>query len=98
MPPIPFWSQYRTIVLDESARRFVDSELSRPRRFDDQWSGVEWRLARKPEIGVPRWSAKPNEYLFYVFSANEVAATRELWVLYSYDQNEVHIHAACFGS
>ena len=97
MPVNPYWPQYRTVVLDRRAQEFVDLESSRTPRFDDQWRGVEWRLARRPDTGIPRLAMNQTDFLVYVFPANEFATTRELWVLYSYNQDRVTIHAARFG-
>ena len=76
----------------------MDQESSNgEHRFEDQWSGVEWHLARKPEKGRPRYREEPEKFLLYIPAANPIAKTRELWVLYSYDQNKVNVHAIRFG-
>ena len=97
MSPLYPWAVYRTIVLDEPVRKFVDHESSKANRFEDQWDGVVWHLARKPEKGLPRYPQNPDKYLLHIFAANPLGSTRELWVLYSYNQNEVQIHAIRFG-
>ena len=67
-------------------------------RFDDHWRGVEWFLARRPEKGTPRSHQDATKYLVYVFPQNTSAKTRELWVLYSYDDDRVDIHLVRFGA
>ena len=62
-------------------------------RFEEQWLGVEWHLARQPERGRPQFPENAEQYLLYVFPPNEWAKLPALWVLYSYDRNEVTIHA-----
>ena len=89
------WPVYRTIFLEPPARKFVE-EVKDAQRFDEQWRGVDWILARKPESGLPRYLKEPTKYLIYVFPANELARTKELWVLYSYDEDAVTIHAVRF--
>lgn len=92
------WPIYRTIILDPLADAFVQSATQNTKRFADQWQGVEWRLARKPEAGLPRYPKAPRRHLIYVFPANELAHTQELWVLYSYNRDKVIVHALRFGT
>ena len=93
----PYWPQLRTIVLDRRSQEFVDREQQQSLRFEDHWRGVEWRLARTPEAGAPRVRSKPDGYLVCVIPANQLAKTRELWILYSYNQDEVQVHGIGFG-
>ena len=91
------WSVYRDVALDPQAQRFVDEATAQTPRFDDHWRGIEWRLARSPEKGTPRYHHEATKYLVHVFPQNKVAETRELWVLYSYDDVRVTIHRVRFG-
>lgn len=91
------WPTYRTVVLDARAQEFVDSNSSPGSRFDDQWRGIEWLLCRKPDLGLPRHKNVPTKFLLLVVASNEIANTREVWVLYSYDDNNVIVHAIAFG-
>ena len=93
----PYWPQFRTVVLDHRAQDFVDREQRQSPKFENQWRGVEWLLARTPEAGAPRVPASPMSYLVYVIPANPLAGTRELWVLYSYNQEEVQVHGVEIG-
>ena len=92
------WSVYRDVALEPQAQTFVDGAVSDGARFEDQWRGVEWLLARTPEKGTPRYPHEPTKFLIYVFPANQWAKTRELWVLYSYDDDRVTIHLVQFGA
>ena len=92
------WFNARTIVLDDKARHFVDQAEKEHARFEDQWRGAEWLLARSPEKGISRDQHYPMEYLVYVIPENSWAKTRELWILYSYDEDRVIIHRARFGN
>lgn len=91
------WSIYRDVALDPHAQSFVDEAAERIPRFDEQWRGIEWFLARRPEKGTPRYHHEATKYLVYVFPGNRWAKTRELWVLYSYDDDRVIIHLVRFG-
>lgn len=88
------WLNARTVVLDPEAEKFVvRAEAAHP-RFEAQWRGVEWLLARSPEIGRPRDPHEPMKYLVHVVPENSLATTHELWILYSYDIDEVTVHRA----
>lgn len=91
------WATHRTVVLEKRTQEFVDEVHLLAPRFDDQWRGVEWLLARTPQVGTPRLTDKQEEYLICVFPRNNLAGTNELWVLYSYDKDQVVIHAAHFN-
>lgn len=84
--------QYRTIVLDHEAQKIVDQEQATETRFEDQWRGVEWRLARSPQVGKRVLSA-PETYLVDVYSGNPHANTHDLRVVYSFDRDRVHVHS-----
>jgi len=93
--PLPFSA--RTVLLDDAAQRFVDRSREKYERFEDHWRGITWRLARSPEKGIPRDPLKPDQYLNIVIPANLIAGTVEIWLLYSYTENETCIHRALFG-
>lgn len=92
MPPWPR-RVYRTVVLDERAKREVDRERERAERFSEQWDGIVWKLARAPEAGQRRQLELPREDLVYVYPANDAAGTPSVGVLYSFDGNEVTVHS-----
>lgn len=91
------WPTYRTVILDPTAQAFVDSNAKPGNRFDDQWRGTEWLICRKPEIGLPRDKQSPGKFVVLVVAKNDLAGTRELWVLYSYGDTEVTVHAIKFA-
>lgn len=94
---MPLWTTYRTVVLEQRAQIFIDSHSKPDSRFEEQWEGVEWLLSRKPDCGLPRHAQEPNKYLLLVIAASALATTAELWVLYSYDDNNVTVHALAIG-
>lgn len=87
------WPTYRTVILDPPAQEFVDAQAVPGTRVDEQWRGAEWLLCRKPDIGLPRHKQAPLDYLVRVVAGNEIAQTKDLWVLYSYNDDTVTIHA-----
>lgn len=91
------WSQYLTVILDPRAQQFHDREREQTPRFEDQWRGVEWMLARTPGNGVPRLHKNRTKFLLRIFPSNNRANTKELQVLYSYNQNAVVVHDLRFG-
>ena len=89
-------SLFRTVVLDRAVQAFVDKQCKDLQRFEERWMAVEWLLDRSPESGTPRIVDNPDIWV-YVFCEIEMAGIDELWVLYSFDYNEVTIHAARFA-
>ena len=83
----------RTVILDPEAEAFVRREES-SYRFRDQWEGIEWHLAHKPDRGLPRFPDEPTKNLIDIFPSNPLANLTGLWVLYSYDDETVTVHAA----
>lgn len=62
-------------------------------RFEEHWRGVEWLLARTPEIGIPGFDSSPQESLLFVSAGIEQASTKDIWILYSYDDQFVDVKA-----
>jgi len=91
------WPTYRTVILDQSVQEFVDEQVQVANRFEDQWNGIEWLLARSPHIGLPRDRNNPTTNVLYVVAANETAGTNEVWLLYSYTDSEVAIQGIKFA-
>lgn len=87
-----WWNGYRTIVLDQLAQSFVDTHTTANASMEARWRGVEWLLARTPEVGTPRDKTAPKNFLIVVFDVTPLFL--KLGVLYSYDDNNVFVHAA----
>jgi hypothetical protein len=94
---MPSWPTYRTVVLDERAQSFIDANSDPGNRFDEQWRGIEWLVCRKPERGLPRHAKEPTKFLLLVVAGNDLAGTKDVWALYSYDDASVFVHAVTFG-
>ncbi|KQU87538.1 hypothetical protein ASD12_08480 [Mesorhizobium sp. Root102] len=85
------------MVLDKRAQDFVDEHSVPGNRFEDQWHGIEWLICRKPEKGLPRHPQEPSKFLLLVVTGYDLAGTKEVWVLYSYDDSDVVVHAVTFA-
>ncbi len=92
------WLTYRSVVLEDRAQSFIDEHATPGDRIESQWNGVVWLISRKPEVGRPRNMQSSTKYLVFVVAESEIANTQELWVLYSYDDREVVVHAVSFAS
>lgn len=87
------WQTYRTVVLDADVESYIDKKENSAGRFFDQWLGLEWLLCRTPQIGTPRSSDLPRDFLLHVVAGDENFGLEEIWVLYSYDEGVVTVHA-----
>lgn len=84
------WRRYRTVVESAAATASVDKFSDEFDRFDQAWEGVKWRLSHKPEIGK-RGEYSGLQFCLYNFAGDTIAGTPEIWVVYSYDDDEVLI-------
>ncbi len=87
-----FWVTHRTIVYEKSAQEVLDQFTDPHDRFHDQIMGVEWLLSRTPNIGFPARKEVPAEYLLLVLNGDSLANTKNIWLLYSYDDETVAVH------
>ena len=51
--------------------------------------GLEWLLSRVPNVGVPASADEKSKFVLLVSRGDDVAGLRDIWILYSYDDNEV---------
>jgi hypothetical protein len=87
-----FWVTHRTITYDPLAQAVLDKFTDPHDRFHDQLMGIEWLLARTPNVGVSAQKDKPNENVLFVSKGDELANTKDVWILYSYDLESVTVH------
>ena len=87
-----FWVTHRTIVYDKRAQEVLDQSTDPHDRLHEQIMGVDWLLARTPNIGVPAQKETPTEFLLLVLAGDPLAGTKEVWLLYSYDDETVTVH------
>ena len=93
-----YWQRFRTIVLDPRAQLFVDENSATGARFNEHWDGIVWLLCRTPNISIPRSRQEPKRFLLLVSEGAGFAGTRDVWILYSYDDQEVVVHGVSFGT
>jgi hypothetical protein len=86
------WQLLRSIVLESEASAEHDAFAAAFPRFDEQWRGAEWFLARTPEVGVSKQHEGIPIYLL-VRRGDPLANTPDLAVIYTFDEKEVVVHA-----
>jgi hypothetical protein len=85
------WNTLRTVVHELDVSVLVDALAERYERFGQVWDGIEWILARTPDLkGSARREGSENIRI-YVFAGDELAETPDVWVVYKFDDNEVVI-------
>jgi hypothetical protein len=84
---------YRTIVFEHPAEAEIGRFADPDHRFHEQLRALEWLLCRTPEVGLPRQKSEPEAFLVHVVKGDDLAKTSDLWILYSYDADEVTVHA-----
>jgi len=85
------WKTLRTVVHELDVSALVDNLKELYPRFEEVWDGIEWILARTPDLkGSARREGLDN-IRTYVFAGDELAATPDVWVVYKFDDNEVTI-------
>lgn len=81
----------RSVVYDDVAVSEKDRFIGQ-NNVECQFIGIEWLLARTPEIGELQKSKLVNNLFVHVPKEDTVAKTDKVWVLYSYNKEEVCIH------
>ena len=78
----------KTIVLEHRAQEKADAARGADPWFEDAFFALQWLLARSPGLGIDRHDGD-NGYRVYRQESDPIAATPEIWVLYSETENEV---------
>lgn len=91
------WPTYRSVALDSAAEAFVDLHAVPGARFEDHWNGIVWLISRTPDVGLPRDRHNPQQHVLLVSAGSDLAGTREVWLLYSYDDDKVIVHAVRYA-
>lgn len=89
------WQRLRTIVEETAASQAADSFSDKFTRFDEAWEGLKWLLSRNPEIGYRQTTSKNGHstgFRLHIQASDEFAKTPEIWVVYTFDDNEVTIY------
>lgn len=79
-------------MLDQQPQEAVDDATPKFARFDQVFMGLEWLLARSPSRGL-RGRINGEPVRIYVQGGDTTAATPEIWVVYTYNDDEVVIKA-----
>jgi hypothetical protein len=87
---VALFRTYRDVVLDGETASVVDQATLEHHRFDEAWRGLEWLLARTPEVGS-KATINDVSWWLYVEQSDVVAGTPEIWVVYTADDNQVRI-------
>lgn len=84
---------FREVVLQDAARKEVDSAIDSIDRFEHAFTGLEWLLSRDPTIGQRiNNSILGAEAYVYVADSNHYAGTPIIGVIYTYDADRVTIY------
>jgi hypothetical protein len=87
----------REVVLDDAVADFIARSRGANPQFDRQWRGAEWRLSHEPDTGTPRFFDDPTSHRVLVIPQKDVSRLPALWIMYSYDANQVTVHVVRFG-
>lgn len=88
----PWGFQARTIRWAISASDAVDAAREKHGRFGEAVDGLEWLLARKPDVGSPAL-VHGETWWIYVIAGNYASKNPEIWVLYKFDDSFVDVDA-----
>ena len=87
----------RTVRLEGAASDFIDSCIEHNPRFEGHWRGIEWLLARTPDkFGLARIAADPLRYRLMVSGGIPSLRIRDVFVLYSFNDEVVTVHDVGF--
>lgn len=85
----PLWG-VRTVILEHSASATSDAACAEHARFEEAFAGLQWLLARNPDIGQVA-DVDGENWWVYVQASDEIALTPEIWVLYQVTAQNVTI-------
>lgn len=89
---VPFFPM-RTIVEDDVVTQEIDTASRTVGRFQEAYRGLQWLLARNPEIGHPlNRTIEGLPVYIYVADSIHHAGTPRIRVVYTYDTDVVTIH------
>ena len=79
-------------MLDPQPQAEIERATAAFERFEEAFTGLEWLLARSPERGL-RGRITGETVRIYVQGRDRTAGTPEIWVVYTYSDDEVVIKA-----
>ncbi len=82
---------FRSVIYDNGVEIERDRFVGR-NRIEEQFIGIDWLLSRTPQIGELQDSGLNGRFFVHVVKADITAKTGKVWILYSYNKEEVCIH------
>jgi hypothetical protein len=77
----------RTVICEDAVTRVLDQARPQHPQLGDLWDALEWRIAKRPETGVPVTAQ------FYVYRQHRVKNEHpDLVILYEFDDHSVTIY------
>ena len=83
----------RSVAYDppaDAARRAAEQQYA---RIEDVFSSLEWLLARTPNVGTLLPPPAGSVYVYVRETDPLLPNIPTIWILYSYDQHYVFVHA-----
>jgi len=87
------WLKQLNVIFDDYAKAEIEVARKKYSRFDDGLNGLIWLLSRNAEpVGSFPTSPARDEFM-YGFDGDFSAEIPEMWVVYSYDDNDLIVYA-----
>ena len=86
------WSTYRTIIEEPAAKLSVDRLSKLHERFEDQWEGFTWLVAREPEAISMHKRVGNTVYRLAHRSGDKDYGLVDIAVVYTFDDETVTIY------
>ncbi len=88
------WTRLRIIKSTPETQNSIAQYREVFARFNDMWAGLQWLLARNPEpIGdCYTTTLGETEYLLFGRDGDFAAGIPDIWVMYTYTDDEILIH------
>ena len=80
----------RSVTIEHVAQEELDEQIRRFTRIGDIYLGLEWQIARKPEIGVLIPRSNPRQYIIKSLAFN-LPVPLVLTLIYHYTDDLVTI-------
>jgi hypothetical protein len=87
------WQSLRTIVECLDVSEYVDLYTEQFPRFGEAWEGLKWLLSRTPALAGSLRRTGEVEYRLYVLAGDRLAGTPDIWVTYTFTDDQVSILA-----
>ena len=87
------WQSLRGVVEEHDVSERIDLLSEQFPRFAEAWDALKWVLSRNPEPkgSAGKLSANDRRYRAYVLAGDPLAGTPNIWVIYTFDDNQIVI-------